>query len=164
MYYWQERPGALHCHADSDWAGCQKTRRSTSGGTIVHGTHLLAHWARTQIGVALSSGEAELNAALKAGCEAIGVQVMSEELGISISINMFGDSSAAKGTLSRQGSGKIKHLETKQLWLQEKILSGVISYTKIPRSVNFSDAMTHYWTAPEGEQHFKRMNIMAVEF
>lgn len=35
------------------------------------GSHLIANWARTQVGVALSSGKAELNAELKVGCEAI---------------------------------------------------------------------------------------------
>jgi len=164
VYAWQDPQHLLTGHADSDWAGCVKTRRSTSGGTLSIGSHLLGHWARTQVGVALSSGEAELNAALKVGTEAIGVDVMSKEMGIVLEIELLGDSSAAKGTLSRQGSGKVKHLETKQLWLQEKIASGYIKYTKIPRAKNVADALTHYWTAAEGEKHFKRMGVEPVTF
>ena len=34
-------------------------RRSTSGGVILHGSHSLLHWSRTQQLVALSSAEAE---------------------------------------------------------------------------------------------------------
>ena len=117
MYKWQDRQVLLRGHADSDWAGCQRTRRSTSGGSVSLGQHLLAHWSRTQVGVALSSGEAELNAALKTACESIGLRVMAEEMNIELSIEINGDSSAAKGTLARQGSGKIKHLHTKQLWI-----------------------------------------------
>ena len=123
---------------------------------------MLAHWARTQVGVALSSGEAELNAALKVGCEALCMKIMAEELCMNVGIELFGDSSAAKGTLARQGSGKVKHLETKQLWMQEKVLNGTVKYTKIPRARNAADAMTHHWASAEGEKHFKNMGIVAA--
>ena len=159
---WQEKQKGLKGHADSDWAGCLRTRRSTSGGTVSLGQHLLAHWSRTQVGVALSSGEAELNAALKAGCECIGVKVMAEELDIVLKIELLGDSSAAKGTLARQGSGKIKHLHTKQLWLQEKVHQGEICYEKIPRAINVADALTHHWSNSEGNNHFRRMGVVTL--
>jgi len=162
VYRWQGHQRVLSGYGDSDWAGCVKTRRSTSGGYVALGSHLLAHWARTQIGVALSSGEAELNSALKLGCEAIGIQVMASELEINLNIEMYGDSSAAKGTLARQGSGKIKHLSTKQLWLQEKVTSGDIKYHKIPRAKNASDVLTHHWVGPEGSRHFRRRGVEPV--
>ena len=44
---------------DSDWASCKKTRRSTSGGTIYRGRHILSYWCKLQGSVARSSGEAE---------------------------------------------------------------------------------------------------------
>ena len=46
------------CYVDSDWAGCSKTRKSTSGSTAqVLGSDMI-HASRTQATVALSSGEA----------------------------------------------------------------------------------------------------------
>ena len=56
-------------YTDSDWAGCQRTRRSTTGCAVMCGSCLVAYWSRTQVSVALSSAEAELNAAVKAACE-----------------------------------------------------------------------------------------------
>ena len=44
--------------SDSDWAGCAKTRRSTSSSYVMLGGHLLAAAATTR-NVATSSGEAE---------------------------------------------------------------------------------------------------------
>ena len=44
---------------DIDWAGCPKTRKSTSGGAVMLGKHAIKHWSSTQPSVALSSGEAE---------------------------------------------------------------------------------------------------------
>ena len=54
LYPWQEIATHLVGFSDSDWAGRVKTRRSTSGGGITLGHHLLTHWSRTQTGVALS--------------------------------------------------------------------------------------------------------------
>ena len=50
---------------DSGWAGCRRTRRSTSGGCIHSGQHMLKFWSKTQAVVALSSAKAELGAAVK---------------------------------------------------------------------------------------------------
>ena len=56
FYEWQEMPRHLSVYCDSDWAGCRKTRKSTSGGCFMHGTHLLKAYAKTQANIALSSG------------------------------------------------------------------------------------------------------------
>ena len=58
LFAWQEYVDVLHGYVDSDWAGCTRTRKSTSGGTVLRGSHCLAHWSRTQTNIALSSGEA----------------------------------------------------------------------------------------------------------
>ena len=65
MFVWQARPKKATLNIDSDWAGDQKSRKSTSGGTIRHGHHLIQHWSKLQATIALSSGEAELNSAVK---------------------------------------------------------------------------------------------------
>ena len=119
-YRWQDVKDVWTCYVDSDWATCVRTRRSTSGGVLMRGSHLLLHWSRTQQTVALSSGEAELNAALKGGSEALGFQDMCDELEDDVIIHMYGDSTASRGILHREGKGRIKHLHVRQLWLQEK--------------------------------------------
>ena len=75
-YRWQEMPKEVTVLADSDWAGCRRTRRSTSGGAIVLGGRLVKHWSRTHASVALSSAEAELVSMVKGCCEVIGVRDM----------------------------------------------------------------------------------------
>ena len=67
---------------DSDWAGDIKTRRSCSGGLIRVGGTLIHHWSKTQQTLTLSSGEAEMNASVKAISEGIGVTELLEEIGI----------------------------------------------------------------------------------
>ena len=45
------------------------------------GGHLIVHWARTQQLVALSSAEAEFNAAVKAAQEGLAISHLEEEFG-----------------------------------------------------------------------------------
>ena len=79
------------------------------------GKHLLSHWSRTQTCVALSSAEAELNAMLKTACEGLNLKHLLEEIGMNLDLHLKGDSSASHGTLQRLGTGRVKHLETRQL-------------------------------------------------
>ena len=65
MYPWQGREAEVRGYTDSDWAGCRRAGKSTSGGALMKGTHFLTGWARTQNCVTLSSAEAELVAMTK---------------------------------------------------------------------------------------------------
>jgi len=159
LYPWQTETDELTVLVDSDWAGCHKTRRSTSGGAIVYGRHVLAHWSSTQASVALSSGEAELNAIVKGLSEAIGVTNLIRSCGGRTRCTIRTDSSAANGIVHRRGCGKIKHLEAKQLWVQEKVMSKEVSIKKIPRQENPSDCLTHHWTSIDAMRHFMSLGL-----
>ena len=152
---WQDRPKSLTVSIDADWAGDRVTRKSTSGGTVRNGRHLLQHWSKLQATIALSSGEAELNAAVKGTSEVIGLKEMLEDLGIDVGIEIETDASVCKSILLRHGSGKIKHLSTKQLWVQGAIESYGIKVMKIPREKNPADLLTHSCTKADHESHLQ---------
>ena len=65
----------IDVYSDTDWAGCPKTRKSTSGGCVMLGKHLIKPWSSTQTSLALSSGEAEFYGVVKAagsvGCRSV---------------------------------------------------------------------------------------------
>ena len=44
-------------------------RRSTTGGAILHGSCIVAHWSRSQARVALSGAGAQLKASAQAACD-----------------------------------------------------------------------------------------------
>ena len=67
----------------------------------MYGSCLVAHWSRTRVSVVLSSAEAELNASVKAACEAIGMKQLCGHLGMPVIVKMFGDSSAMKRYLAK---------------------------------------------------------------
>ena len=95
---------------------------------------------------------------LKAACEGLSLKHLLQEVGLELGLHLRGDSSASHGTLHRLGSGRIKHLETRQLWLQEKVFKGVVSIEKVPRERNWADVLTHAWSAVDGN-HFEAMGV-----
>ena len=163
QYMFQYSPNHIKAYSDSDWAGCVKTRNSTSGGILMYGAHLLHHWSSTQSVVALSSAEAELNAIVRAMAETLGlVHMMDGCSQRNVTAQVLTDSSAANGIVHRQGCGKVKHLECRQLWVQSYVGRGEVQCTKVPRAQNPSDALTHYWTKDEGVTHFGKMQVQNV--
>ena len=107
-------------HVDSNWAGCRRTRKSTSGGTIAFGMHTLKCWSRTQSIIAKSSGEAELYGAVCGTCQGLGIRSLYKDFGESVNLKLFLDANAAKGIIERRGLCKVKHIDLDNLWLQEQ--------------------------------------------
>ena len=108
-YKWQNQEN-LCVYVDTDWAGCFKTRKSTSRGAIMRGSHLIKHWSTTQQTIALSSGEAELKGIIKGATEGIGLKSVGRDLGLDHSIAVYTDSSAAMGMVARKGIGRVRHI------------------------------------------------------
>ena len=91
------------------------------------GRHFLKSWSSTQKTVALSSGEAELMAAVKCSCELIGALQLDKDWGLELEGEVYVDSSAAMGVVARRGAGKLRHVRVGQLWIQEKAERGELA-------------------------------------
>lgn len=113
---------------------CLDTCKSTTGGLIKTGNHIIKSWSTTQTVIALSSGEAEYYALVKAASQALGLKVLQ----------LVTDASAAKGIAARRGLGQVRHIETNQLWLQQKVHNGEILEEKCNGNVNIADSMTKH--------------------
>ena len=57
-------------------------------------------------------------------------------------IEVKSDASAAIGIAQRRGMGKVRHIETNQLWLQEHVAMRSIKITKISTYENLADQLT----------------------
>jgi len=136
--------GTLDVYTDTDWAGCPRTRKSTSGGCVLLGSHTIKHWSSTQTCVSLSSGEAEFNGVVKGAGMALGFQALLADFGVQAPVRVWTDSSAAIGICSRQGLGKLRHLDTHTLWIQQAVRTGRISLRKVPGLANPADLLTKH--------------------
>ena len=108
----------------------------------MRGTHYIKSWSSTQKNVTLSSGEAELVAAVKASCELIGVLQMANEWGYEVEGEVFVDSTAALAITGRKGNGKMRHVKVGMLWIQEKAEEGELRYRKVDGTLNTADLLT----------------------
>ena len=80
-YQFQEESEGITVYTNSDWLGDTEARKSTSGGVVCQGSHTISWWCKLQSNIALSSCEAELNAALKGAVEGLNVQRLAASLG-----------------------------------------------------------------------------------
>ena len=132
----------INVYSDSDWAGCQKTRRSTSGGVMLVAGGIVKTWSSTRATVAQSSGEAELHAATKGAAEGLGMVSLMRDLGWTARLRLHVDSSAAKSMASRTGLGKVRHLEVRHLWLHEAVRRKRLTMHKVRGDGNPADWLT----------------------
>ena len=108
------------------------------------GRHVIRTWSSTQPSVTLSSGEAEFYGLVKAAGAGLGHQAIMEDFGLQVPVRVWTDSSAALGISSRSGLGKLRHLETHTLWVQEKVRTGAIKVLKVRGEVNPADLFTKH--------------------
>ncbi|XP_019162065.1 PREDICTED: uncharacterized protein LOC109158632 [Ipomoea nil] len=72
----------VHAFSDSDWAGCQVDRKSTSGYAVFLGSNLISWLSRKQRTMARSSTEAEYKALADVSAEVTWVVSLLRELGL----------------------------------------------------------------------------------
>ena len=143
-YRFQQAPASIQAFADSDWAGCKETRKSTFGGVLLLGSHAIKTWSNNQSVIALSSGEAEYYAVVKAATHSIGCVSMLRDMGCEMSFDIFTDSSAAMGISMRTGLGKVRHIDTRLLWVQQKLKEGKFRIRKVDGCENPADLLTKH--------------------
>ena len=142
--YPPQRISHIDVYVDTDWAGCPRTRKSTSGGVVLLGRHTIKHWSSTQTSTALSSAEAEFGGVLRGSGQGLGYQALLRDLGITVPLRVWTDSNAAIGICQRQGLGKVRHLDTQTLWIQQAVRAGRVDLRKVHGESNPADLFTKH--------------------
>ena len=134
----------LDVYTDTDWASDQTSRKSTSGAVIMAEGMRLHAQSRGQASVALSSCEAEVMVASEGIKEALLLQEVLMFAGLGhYEVDVKVDSSAAHAFFHRRSVGRMKHIDSRILWLQDLIAPGGVRLKKIPRTQNLADMLTH---------------------
>jgi len=106
---------------DSDWAADPVTRKPVNSGHVATPEgHVLEHWVSGQQAAALPSGEAEFYA--YGECIALGLLILYllKEMKGRTKLRAGTNSSAAGGVLQRAWPSRIRHLQARYLWIQER--------------------------------------------
>ena len=154
------KSNVIEVTVDANWAGCLKTRRST--GTIncsVYGTsvHLSS---KTQPTIAQSSAHSEL-AEIQRGAR-FGVYFQTFwycAYGETLDIEVSTDSAAGKTLANMRGVGRVRHLEVKELHIQELTNSGRVRLLKVPGKDNVADIGTKVLDRPRIDYLLSMLNV-----
>ena len=160
-----ESPEYLDCYSDTDWGNCKRTRKSTACGVFKVGGCVLASYCRGLAMICLSSGEAEFNGGVSACSEGLFYHQILGFLGLPTKMRVFMDSSAARGVFQRQGTGRIRHLEVKSLWVQQALKQKKFSLHAVGTNDNTADVGTKALPVAKLEKFRSEMNVISeVEF
>eukprot|EP00913_Durusdinium_trenchii_P019597 g18422.t1 len=128
---------------DADLAGCKNSRKSLTCFHIFLDGCLIESKVRSQKAIALSSGEAEFTAIVGGCSEALFVKHVVEFMtGDTTMVKARSDSSAARSMTARQGVGRVRHIDSGMMWIQEKVASGKLEITATPTLLNPADIGT----------------------
>ena len=94
--------------------------------------------------------------------EALHVQSVLEFFDCRFAINWESDSSVARAISERLGVGRIKHLEVKALWLQEKVKGNEVLPLKVDTKVNPADLNTKVHAVSRFEFLLDLMGIVDI--
>ena len=162
-YDWQPTQSRVKTYSDADWAGCRETRKSTTGGCITIGKHIIKTRSKTQSFIALSSGESELYSTLKAAAETLGLPAMLKDMGWLMKGEIWSDANAAIGIINRNGLGKTRHIETGLLWVQQTAAQQRLSFNKVLGKDNPADLFTKYMDLKTIDHHLDNLDYHKAE-
>ena len=154
----------LHCYCDSDWAGNEEDRKSTSGEILFLGGTAVECNSHTQPGTpATSSGEAEIRALNHCALSAVFVRNLAQEdFGMTVNVpRIWCDSSAALQAAKKMGVGKMRHIEIAHLVIQDLVKNKKVIIGKIEGTENPADILTKYLkTGDEMKRGTERVGLV----
>ena len=148
-------------HADSDWAGCPMTYRSTTGWVFFLAGGPVSWLSKKQSCVALSSTEAEYVALCSAGCESIFLRGVLEELQApqSASTELFEDNyGCVQLTKDFVHHTRTKHIHIKYHKIKELVADATVRVVQVPTRWQLAD----FFTKIHGPTMFLRLRRLIL--
>lgn len=136
---------SLSAYCDSDWAGCQDTRRSTTGLFTILGSNLISWSAKRQATVSRSSTEAEYRALASTAQEITWISLLLQDLGIAqphATMLLCDNLSAVYLITNPTLHKRSKHFDTDYHYIREHVALGLIETRHIPSTLQVADIFT----------------------
>ena len=84
------------------------------------------------------------------------------DLGKVCEATLFTDATAGKGIAQRRGAGKVRHLDTQFLWVQQKLGDRKLQLKKVKGTENTADLQTKYLSAKDVERIMAALGFVAT--
>ncbi|GJV81928.1 putative ribonuclease H-like domain-containing protein, partial [Tanacetum coccineum] len=150
LWYPRESPFVLEAYSDSDYAGSNKDRKSTTGGCQFLGRRLISWQCKKQTIVATSSTEAEYVAAANCCGQVLWIQNQLLDYGYNfmntkIFIDNQGTICIVKNPVFHQ---RTKHIEIRHHFIRDANDKKLIQVLKIHTDDNVADLLTKAFDGP----------------
>jgi hypothetical protein len=111
--------------------------------------------------IALSSGEAEFYACGRVCASILMVSHLIDEMGLlTRTPTVYMDSDAGRSLATRMGVGKQRHIQTRYLWLQERVRGGDLQVRRVDGESNVADLGTKHL---DGRRRDYLMDLMGLK-
>ena len=134
------------------------TRKSTSGGYFMLGSHVIKVRSNTQFLIAFSSGEVELYAILCAVVESLDDMSMVRDMDYRVSGQIWSDVSVALDIIYRKDMDKTLHIDIGWLWIQQTITEQKLKFQKMLGKHIPTDLLTNHVDQATSEGHTETLN------
>ena len=126
------------------------------------GMHCVKATSNLQASAGLNVGETEYYALVHGAVHGLGLQSYVRDLGLHLDLIMESDSTSAKSFACRQGLGKQRHVQTRYLWVQERIARKEFVIQKVESGRNVSDILTKCTPSPLLLRHMEKLGQQVV--
>ena len=127
------------------------------------GTHCVKHCCNLWTQIGLSRAENEYYAICGTSATGIGIQARLHDWNITMELRVMTDSSSAKAFASKRGLGKMKHIQTRYLWIQERLALKHFVLDKVGTLLKGADVLTKQRSAKEMHKHLAAIRHMMTD-
>ena len=135
----------LRAFSDSDWAGCQDSRRSTTGFVVYFGSSLISWQSKKQSTVSQSSSEAEYRALASTTCELQWLTYLLQDFQMTFvePATIYCDNhSAIRIATNPVFHERTKHIEIDCHVVRQKVTSDHLKLLPVSSSLQLADIFT----------------------
>nr|KAJ0211503.1 hypothetical protein LSAT_V11C400213080 [Lactuca sativa] len=144
LWYPRDSAFELFGYTDSDYAGCNLDKKSTSGGCHFLGNRLISWSSKKQTSVAISTAEAEYVAAGRCCAQLLWIQNQLLDYGIKFSKTPIycDNTSAIQITQNPIQHSKTKHIEIRHHFIRDNVEKGKVVLEHVKTSEQLADIFT----------------------
>ncbi|GJZ32419.1 hypothetical protein Tco_0577855 [Tanacetum coccineum] len=144
LWYSKDSAIALTAFADADHAGCQDTRRSTSGSMQLLGDRLVSWSSKRQKSAAISSTKAEYKALSGCCAQVLWMRSQLTDYGLGFNkISMYYDNKGAIALcFNNVQHSRSKHIDIRYLFIKEQVENGVVELYFVRTEYHLADIFT----------------------
>nr|GEW48767.1 copia protein [Tanacetum cinerariifolium] len=144
LWYLKDTAMALMAYADADHAGCQDTRRSTSGSAQFLGDKLVSWSSKKQMSTTISTTEAEYIAMSGCCAQILWMRSQLTDYGFAFNkIPLYCDNrSAISLCCNNVQHSRSKHIDIRHHFIQEQVEKGVVKLFFVTTDYQLADIFT----------------------